>query len=176
MNSELTLEHWREALAHLRHLSAEVNRTFYFWIGSNLVFVLVLAIAPSVHFLACGRSACGTRLLTAGGFLFTLAGRYLFRRARIYYLQMLAKKTLIEDDLGFYERLFPEGGQTDLAFPWRLAPDAIAKIQADFEGWVTFSIRSKGTMARIQFFCLDAFLLVYLLMFAATFACRFCRL
>ena len=46
----------------------------------------------------------------------TFTGRYLLRRNRVYYLEMLLKKTLVEYEFGFYDAKF-SGSNTDLAFP-----------------------------------------------------------
>ena len=92
------------------------------------------------------------------GMCIALAGRYLFKRYRVYYLQMLAKKTLIEEQLGCYKDRIA-GSSLDLAFPWRLTPDVASQIRSEPDAWVTKSVRAPGTMARIQFWILEAFLL-----------------
>ncbi len=149
------LELWRESLAHLRHLSDEVWRRFQFFFWLDLIFFLLAAIAWR-------RSVGGSFVLVLAALTITCIGRYILKRNRIYYLQMLAKKSLLEDELGFYATKF-SGTETDLALPWRLAPEVISEIKKDFDAWVQKSIRAEGTIARWQFVIYEIFIAVEIL-------------
>ena len=153
------LEIWREALAHLRHLSDDVWKGFRLFLALNGFVLTLLIVRLSVGF---GSFTKVTEVATLCGIGIgvTLAGRYLLLRHRVYYLQMLAKKSLIEMDLGLYATKLKDS-ETDLAFPWRLTPEVVREIQSDFDAWVKKSIRSKGTIARVQFWFYEALLGVY---------------
>ncbi len=140
---------WREALAHLRHLSDDVWTGLKVFLGFNgfiivsLVGVLAFSSATNFHGLIAGA-------LSMGGILLTLAARYILKRQRIYYLQMLAKKSMLEEDLGFYRAKFTDS-PTDFAFPWRVGPPVIAEMREDLDAWIAKSVRGPGTFAKFQF-------------------------
>jgi hypothetical protein len=166
MSLQPSLEIWREALAHLRHLSDDVWKGFTLFLALN-GFVLMLLVARfSVGLWSAGKFA-QIVVLCGIGFTLTLAGHYLLKRHRVYYLQMLAKKSLIEMDLGMYDTKLKDS-RTDLAFPWRLTPEVVGQIQKDFDGWVKKSIRAKGTIARVQFWFYEALLGIYAATLVAT--------
>jgi hypothetical protein len=153
------LEIWREALAHLRHLSDDVWSGFRLFLALNGFVLTLLILRLSLGFWSFTKAA-EVGAPCAVGIAITLAGRYLLLRHRVYYLQMLAKKSLIEMDLGMYATKLKDS-ETDLAFPWRLTPEVVREIQSDFDAWVKKSIRSKGTIARVQFWIYEALLGVY---------------
>jgi hypothetical protein len=150
------LEIWRESLTHLRHLSDEVWKRFQLFLWLDFIFFLLAADALQ-------KSHGGS-----GIFLILLAlsvafiGRYILQRNRIYYLQMLAKKSLLEDELGLYATKL-SGTETDLAFPWRLTPEVVSEIKKDFDAWIQKSIRPTGSIARWLFIIYEAFIAIYLL-------------
>lgn len=154
---------WREAMAHLRHLSDDV------WNGLKLFLILNGFVLSSIGMLGwVGPANTTTALLLATltivGGLLTLAARYILKRHRIYYLQMLAKKSLLEAEFGFYQKKF-SNSETDLAFPWRLTPEVVAEIKQDFDAWVKKSIRARGTIARVQFCIYETLICLYCLIF-----------
>ena len=157
------MEHWREAMAHLRHLSDDVWRGLKLFLTVNAVIAVTL-----VTIRAFSESRLFTMImlipLSLVGAYLTLTARYILKRHRIYYLQMLAKKSLIEDELGFYQTKLA-GTTMDLAFPWRVTPEVVAEIKRSPEAWVEKMIRAKGTIARWQFLIYDVLLVLY----AATF-------
>jgi hypothetical protein len=151
---ESKLEIWRESLAHLRYLSDEVWKRFQFFFWLQFAIVL-LALGVSRY------SRPFIFIIPTIGIFVSGIGRYILKRNRIYYLQMLAKKSLLEDELGFYSTKF-SGTEVDLAFPWRLAPEAVIEIKKDLDAWVQKSIRAKGTIARWQFFICELFIGIYI--------------
>ena len=153
------LEHWREAMAHLRHLDQEV------WVGLRTFLpangFLCLAIVALFGFAAPGaRTNWLVLVLAVAGLGLTLIGRYILRRHRVYYLQMLLKKCLLERELGLYDTKLCNS-TTDLAFPWRLTPAVVEDLRREPEAWVEKSIRGPGTIARYQFLLYDALLVLY---------------
>jgi len=150
-------EIWRESLTHLRHLSDEVWKRFQLFLWLDLIFFL---LAASVWRNSTG--ACCFLILAALGIAFI--GRYILKRNRIYYLQMLARKSLLEDELGFYTTKF-SGTEIDLAFPWRLAPEVVSEVKMDLDAWVKKSIRASGTIALWQFVIYEIFIGIYVLAF-----------
>jgi hypothetical protein len=162
--SAVSIEHWREAMAHLRHLSEDV------WTGLKVFLTANAAIALTLTTIgAFSESRLFTTmmliLLSAFGVYLTLTARYTLKRHRIYYLQMLAKKSLIEETLGFYETKLA-GSAMDLAFPWRLTSETIAEIKRNPEVWVEKMIRSTGTIARWQFLIYEVLIGIYAIIFA----------
>ena len=128
------LEVWREAMAHLRHLSDDV------WKGLRLFLslhaILFIIISGTIALVPLSRRM-GWVLAAASviGVLLALAARFVLKRHRIYYLEMLAKRALLEAELGFYEARLA-GTETDLAFPWRLKPEVVADIKRDSAAWI----------------------------------------
>jgi hypothetical protein len=152
-------EIWREAIAHLRYLSAE------FWKTAALFYALMLAVLLAMFVLARFHpfddgSAVLILVLSIVGIVISAIGRYTLKRVRIYYVQMLAKKSLLEDELGFYLTKFT-GSETDLAFPWRITPEAIVEIRKDFDGWVAKSAFGEKTIARYQFWFFNGAILLF---------------
>src|SRR4051812_8310244 len=88
---------WREAMAHLRHLSDEVLRGMKFFLTINGFIMVLFVTFMVIH------STLVLFLLAMLGLLLTLVARYILKRNRVYYLQMLMKKTLLEKELGFYD-------------------------------------------------------------------------
>lgn len=152
---------WRETLDHLRHLSDDV------WMGFKtfLVFNGFILISMALLISSSRRDRSATifiGLLSIAGILLTFAARYILKRNRIYYLQMLAKKSLLEEDLGFYRTTF-DSSPIDFAFPWRLAPEVVAEVRKDCDAWVQKSIRASGTIARFQFLIYEVLVGLYVL-------------
>ena len=159
LESESRIQIWREAMEHLRHLNDDVWKTFALYLSLDVA--LLLSMSALIIFMPTApRGLVVLLILDLGGLVLTIGGRYLFKRHRIYYLQMLAKKTLLELQLGFYATHLADSTM-DLSFPWRLTPEVAAEIARDPAQWVAKSIRSPGTMARIQFWILEALLAVY---------------
>lgn len=149
------LQIWRESLAQLRYLGDEVWKRFQLFLWLDLILFLLAASAWK-------KSVGGSFVLVLVALVIAFIGRYILQRNRIYYLQMLARKSLLEDELGFYEQKFT-GTEVDLAFPWRLAPEIVSEIKKDFNEWVRKSIRASGTIALWQFVIYEIFIATHLL-------------
>jgi hypothetical protein len=157
--SELNLQLWREAMTHLRHLSDDVFKGVVFFMALNAALLGAMAfLITTTPETAKSRWICATASVL--GVALTLAARFMLRRHRIYYLEMLARKSLLEMQLGFYDRKF-NGTGVDFALPWRLKPEVVREIGQNFDGWVQRSIRSKGTMARVYFLIYETLFTVY---------------
>jgi hypothetical protein len=157
--SEADLQLWREAMTHLRHLSDDVFRSVVFFTGLNVValgtiiFLMVISTDGSKGAWICVATS-------VAGLALTFSARFILKRHRIYYLEMLAKKSLLELELGFYDKKFTNS-DVDFALPWRLKPEVVHQIAKNFDAWVQKSIRSRGTMVRIYFLIYEVLILVY---------------
>ena len=134
-------------MAQLRHLSDDVFKSVALFLGLN---VLIFGAVIPLTILGTHGASRLCALVSVAGIALTLAAHFMLRRHRVYYLEMLAKKSLLEMQLGFYDRKFA-GSEADFALPWRLKPEVVSQISKNFDGWVQKSIRSKGTMARVYF-------------------------
>ncbi len=153
---------WREALEHLRHLSDEVWKVFKCFLFINgFLLALVTAFAMIGADEPAGQIILGVLALL--GIAATITGRYLLKRNRVYYLEMLLKKTLLEDEFGFYSVKF-SGTNSDAAFPWRLRPESIEELKQKPEDWVRRQIRGPGTIARWLFVTLEALIGIYVVL------------
>ena len=157
--TEAELQIWREALAQLRHLADDFNRTFYLLVAAHVIMLISICAIMRFHPVDAG-SVFLIILLVSVGAAVGYVGHYMLQRQRIYYLQMLAKKSLFEEEFGLYGSKFANC-TTDFALPWRLTPQVVAEIRTDFDAWVNKSIRSKGTIARWQFVLLELLLGIY---------------
>lgn len=150
-------------MEQLRHLSNDVWEGLKLFLGLNAL-LLIAMVALGVFCEQRFRQAVLLILLSSLGAALTLAARYILRRHRVYYLQMLAKKSLIEDELGFY-RTKLAGSESDLAFPWRIAPEVVAEIKKNPEAWIQKLIRAKGTIALWQFVIYEVLIGLYAVVF-----------
>jgi hypothetical protein len=161
LSAEAKLQIWREAMAQLRHLNDDVWRSIALFLSLNVVNLGATGI---LFRTAHGKlTSVLLAIFISVGFALTLAAHYLLRRHRVYYLQMLAKKSLLELELGLYEAKLC-GSEIDIAFPWRLGPQVVAEIKADSEKWIQKSIRSVGTIAGIYFLAYEVLLVLYALL------------
>jgi hypothetical protein len=155
--NDVELQLWREAMTQLRHLSDDVFKSVALFMGLNVLLLTMAVVLTLVDLSPC--RWLGAFVCVLGSAL-TLAARFLLKRHRIYYLEMLAKKSLLEMQLGLYERRLA-GTDVDSALPWRLKPEVVSEIAKDFDGWVQKSIRSSGTMARIYFWMYEGLIAIY---------------
>lgn len=144
---------WHEAMAHLRYLNDELWKRFQFFLWLDVALLFAMFVINRHSWLI-------VFILAIGGLLLTLVARYVLRRNRIYYLQMLLKKTLLEDGLTFYESTF-ENTETDLAFPWRVAPEKLPQMKERPDEWVRENIRPSGSIARWLFVVYEVFLGIF---------------
>ena len=150
---------WRETLAQLRHLSDDVWRGFKCFTMLNLAVVLAIIFLFAQPLFGKFLAVLAI-ILSILGVMLTVVARYILKRHRNYYLQMLAKKALVEDELGFYDIKLDQGN-TDLAFPWRLAPEIVAEIKQDAAAWIQKALRGKKTITFAQFLIYDFLLVLY---------------
>lgn len=150
----VSIQIWRESLAHLRHLSDEVYKGMKLFLAINGVILVLITANAGLQ------SGVAIFIFALLGIFITLVARYILKRHRVYYLQMLIKKTLLEQELGFYDVKF-EGTQEDLALPWRLTLQTISLIKADTEKWIEAQISGPGTIVRWLFHIYDVLLGFY---------------
>jgi hypothetical protein len=157
--SAVSVEHWREAMAHLRHLSDDVWTGLKVFLTANVAIALMLMVI-GVFSESRLFTIVMLILLSLLGVYLTLTARYVLKRHRVYYLQMLVKKSLIEHELLFYQTKLA-GTETDLAFPWRVTPEVVAEIKRNPEAWVQKMVRAEGTIARWQFLIYEVLVGLY---------------
>ncbi len=142
-------------MEHLRHLSDDVFKSVALFLGMN-----ALTLGAVIFLAVMELNGLGGAVVCLLGVFLTLGGRFMLKRHRIYYLEMLAKKSLLEKELGFYDRMLA-GSKVDLALPWRLKPEVVAEIAQNCDAWIQKSIRPKGTMARVYFLIYETLLVIY---------------
>lgn len=147
---------WRESLAHLRQLHNDVWNGVKFFLTIN--GILLAAIA------ALMRDAREVRYLlvlcvAAIGLAVTIIARQILTRHREYYLQMLIRKTLIEDALGFNTKLLRG---VDVVFPWSplTSPE---DLSTQPHQWLKEQIRRRGTISKRLFLIYEGTAVVHIL-------------
>ncbi len=148
LSAEARIQIWRESVAHLRYLNDEVWKRFQFfvWVDFALLFATISALSTRSN----KTGALVALVFAVLGILITASAHYILKRNRIYYLQMLLKKTLLEKEAGYYSFKF-SGTDTDLALPWRLTPEVAEELKSNPEEWVQKSVEPPGTIARHLF-------------------------
>ncbi|MFH1373211.1 MAG: hypothetical protein ABII79_05395 [bacterium] len=134
---------WREAMANLRQLHSDVwNGVRFFW---SINVVIITGMFVISHQEWATRVEIELVLLCILGFALAYQGRRVFLQHRHYYLQMLLRKTLIEDKLSFYTtKLY----NTDLSFPWRVPSDHLESLRKEPENWEESQKLRRGTISR----------------------------
>lgn len=142
--NELTL--WREAMAQLRHLNTDFWNTVRFFLTVNGIIV-----AASFSILARGGtdwyldSTVATALLALIGLCLTVITGKILAKARQYYVEMLLRKTLLEDRLGFYK---VDLEHVNLSFPWKVPEKDLEKMKKNTTEWKRKHMWRKKTIAR----------------------------
>ncbi|WP_300456680.1 hypothetical protein [Desulfobacula sp.] len=113
------IDFWRETLTMVRQLHNDV------WNGVRFFFALNAIIFAGFAALMRGNMHTYHHLLIllilpAFGVALSHVGRKVLRSHRKYYLDMLTRKSFIEKELGFYDRVLYEDDKYrfDLSFPW----------------------------------------------------------
>jgi hypothetical protein len=148
---------WREAMAQLRRLSDDVWNGLRFFLSLNGALIAASVAVIQLQNLD-KRTAVILAVLAFLGFLVTLLARAIMTKQRDYYLQMLLKKSLLEEEMGFY-RMKLSG--TDLSFPWRVDPEYLTDLEERPSNWVQERRRGKRTVSRLLFIVYDALILLY---------------
>src|SRR6266436_6348553 len=97
--TEADLQLWREAMMHLRHLSDDVFKSVALFMTLNCVLLGAMIILAGTQ-TPPSRTNWLWAVASGLGIALTLAARFMLRRHRIYYLEMLAKKSLLEMQFG----------------------------------------------------------------------------
>ena len=161
------LDLWREAMANLRQLHNDVWNGVRFFMTVNGIL-----LAGVVGILKLSYGSLPTCILVLAfsilGLTVTVVARCILRQHRDYYLQMLLRKTLIEDELGFYNRQL---GLVDLSFPWTVAKKDLEKLKLNPDKWLREErIPSKWRITKLLFrvydftialWCLIALISIY---------------
>ncbi|MBC6952526.1 hypothetical protein DWB58_31840 [candidate division KSB1 bacterium] len=141
-----TLDIWREAMASLRALSGDVwNGVRFFLTVNAAVLAGIIAFARAEVEKPQFVTAVSLAFLSVIGIAVTLLARGIFFRQRSYYAQMLARKVLLDKELGFRDRRV---GSLDLSFPWSVDDDSLSQLQGDPDAWIKGQLRPKSSIRR----------------------------
>lgn len=140
------LEFWKEALSQLRKLSGDFWNGIMFFLGLNGILISAMALifvseTPPKNVLLIIK-------LASIGIVLSLAALMIITRQRKYYVEMLRIKTLIEDDLGFYEI---ELSGIDLSFPWKVPKEKLDSFKQDPGHWLKCQMWRKWSVAHVLF-------------------------
>src|SRR5207302_7399451 len=86
--TDADLQIWREVMEHLRHLSDDVFKSVALFLGIN-----ALMLGAVIFLGGMDPNGLGGAVVCLLGVFLTLGGRFMLKRHRIYYLEMLAKKS-----------------------------------------------------------------------------------
>lgn len=146
-------------MAQLRRLSDDVWNGLRFFLSFNGILIgAALAIFKLQPFDR--NTAIVLAILSVFGLLITLAARMILNRQRDYYNQMLLRKSLIEDDLGFYQTKVSD---TDLSFPWKVEADDLSAIRNAPSLWLKDQKHRKRSITRLLFIIYEALIVFYLI-------------
>ena len=155
MQNIKSFEIWREAMAQLRRLSDDVwNSLKFFTTINGIIIAAILTKASKLNVT----SAIIISILLLIGFLVTLLALKILRKQRRYYLEMLIKKSLIENELGFYQQNI---SGTSLSFSWKILPEDINSVKNDPEQWIKKNIRGSGVTSLLVH-VYDALICIYI--------------
>jgi hypothetical protein len=152
-------ELWREILYQLRQLSTDVWNGVRFFVTVNVV--VLGGIATVANGQARGwTTAILLASLAVVGTLFTLVAREILKKQREYYLQVLVKKALFEEEIGLYDVTL-SGVDIDLSLPWGIAKSEVQAMKRDHSGWRSSRRRATGTITRHLFHVYEGMLVIY---------------
>lgn len=152
------LDIWKESLSMLRQLNNDVWNGVRFFMTMNGILLAGLAAWSRMP-----HSSASTPLVAfavAGlGFAVTLTARRILSKHRDYYLNMLVRKSLIEEELGFYSRRL---AGVDMSFPWSIPQPFLSEVRANPEAWVRAQRSRPGTISRLLFRAYDSVVIIWL--------------
>lgn len=171
-NQQKPAELWREILYQLRQLSTDVWNGVRFFVTVNVVILGGMAAVANQQPRGWA-TAILLVSLTLLGSLFTLVARAILEKQREYYLQVLVKKVLFEEEVGLYDVTL-SGVGIDLSLPWTIGREEVQAIKADHSRWRSARKRARGTITRHLFHVYEGMLVVYGLVLVAV-AVGICR-
>ncbi len=138
-----SLDLWRESLSTLRQLHNDLwNGVRFFTTVNGILLAGVFGLSRTgISPWAAGWLTVCLSLI--GAFL-TVTGHYILTRHREYYVNMLLRKSLIEEELGLYERRL---GSVDMSFPWSVPAEFLHRLRSDPGGWIQEQLSRKGTIS-----------------------------
>lgn len=152
------LDLWHEAMAQLRQLHGDVWNGVRFFVTVN--GIIVAAIFAIFRLDWTLRTGVAIVILAGIGLFLTLIATSILEKHRNYYLEMLLRKTLLEEELGFYESHL-QG--IDLSFPWKADVKDINEIVADPDKWKAKQRWHHGTISRLLRMTYWLFIVLYVI-------------
>jgi len=159
------LDLWKESLANLRQLHNDVWNGVKFFTTINGILLAAVGVVVKASDKLLPTLVLAS-IICFLGILITLLARRILQRHRDYYLNMLLRKSLIEQELGFYDRIV---GKTDLSFPWSVPKQYLPRLRDDPAGWLEQRRRASGTITRLLFWAYEGTLIVWFAMVVACF-------
>lgn len=141
------LDVWKESLSMLRQLHNDVWNGVRFFMTMNGILLAGLA-GWSRTSSSTTNTAQLALIIAILGVVITLTARRILSGHRDYYLNMLVRKSLIEEELGFYARRL---ATVDMSFPWSIPQSDLVNVKADTEAWLRAQRTKKGTITRLLF-------------------------
>ena len=151
---------WREAMAQLRRMSDDVWNGLRFFLSFNGILIAAAVAVFRIKNLDW-TAANILAFLSFCGLGITFLARRVLVKHRDNYSKMLMKKTIIEDELGFYHRKLPGLAKIDLCFPWRVEPQYLPQMKDDPLQWLEDFRRGRNTVTRHLFLVYETLILLY---------------
>lgn len=134
---------WREAMAQLRQMHNDVwNGVRFFLTLNGFIVAAIFAIFNLETILL---TDVAILILAGFGLFITITARSILKQHRIFYLDMLIRKTLLEEKLGFDE---PHLYGTDVCFRWKVDKGDIERIKEDPGKYIRDQIWKGGGITR----------------------------
>lgn len=162
--SKNVLDIWREALSSLRAMSGDIWNGVRFFLTVNaalLAGIITLYQTEQPQIPANPAIA----FLAIIGILVTFLARSIFFRARFYYVQMLARKILLDKELGFRDK---NVGGLDLSFPWSVDDNSLNLLQTNPTVWIQEQLRPRSSIRRRLHQTYNGLLVIYAIVFLLT--------
>lgn len=163
---------WREACAQVRRLSDDVWNGLKFFLTINSILIGAGAAVAKLQSIDWGARWILV-LLAILGFSITCIAKKVMKKQRTYYSEMLLKKALIEEELGFYATKL---SNIDLSFVWGIKPEDLKHAKKSPEKWVQKHAAAPKTITRYWFWIYDFLLVLYAVAFLVLACNCWCRL
>ena len=151
---------WKEAQAQLRQIHSDVWNGVRFFLTINAI-ILASFFSVLKDYLSTPSiwSTFMVFTLLIIGVLVTIAARQILLKHRKSYLEMLIRKTLIEEDIGFGRMII---FSTHLRFPWFIDDEnELNFIRRDPKEWIRKQTREKSTVTSRLFIVYEVLMFFY---------------
>lgn len=140
---------WREAMAQTRQLHNDVWKGVRFFLTVNGVLIAAIFTMAKLEAKRC-LTCILLSILAFIGIVFVIIALKILKKQRRNYTEMLLRKTLIENELGFYNCNVPNSGQS-FTFPWKVDRQYVSNLMENPENWLNKHQCRKNTISRLIF-------------------------